>query len=149
MTFSDLILQELLTYCRVKALEDCLNPNLESIWRSITRSYSQKFATPLAQVRAMDPEAVLSEVFEAQYEEIDVVEKIEGILEDLYKIENPNYEKARMVEMDSFMKNIEKREKKRLKKEKAKEEQRLNAYQPGPQSKTGGSVDFSNLKTEK
>jgi len=149
MTFSDLIFQELLVYCRVKALEDCLNPTPESIWKSITRSYSEKFGTPLAEVRAMDPEAVLSEVFEAQYEEIDIVEKIEDILEDLYKIENPDYEKVHKVEMDSFMKNLEKREKKRLRKEKVKEEQRLSSYKPGPQTKTGGSVDFSKLKDDK
>jgi hypothetical protein len=149
MQVSDAILQDLFTYCQVKALDDKLNPTLETEWKAITRAYSERFHVPLPQVRQMDPESVISEVLEAQYEEIDVFEKIEHILEEIYRIDDPNYDKQQKIDMDAFIKVVEKREKKRLEAVKRKESRQKESLRGAqPPMRSGGSVDFSKLKNE-
>jgi hypothetical protein len=143
-----MIFQELLAYCKAKALEEMFNPTEETVWKSITRSYSEKFHVPLPEVRKMDPEAVLSEIFEAKYEDIDPIEEVENLLEEIYTMESPDYQKEQRKEMDSFIKNVEEREKKRLEGMKLKEEKQQDTLREQPK-RTGGSVDFSNLKDDK
>jgi hypothetical protein len=96
----------------------------------------------------MPAESILSELMALKYEDLDVFEEIEVILEEIYKIENPGYEKQQKVEMDSFIQNMEAKEKKRLQKEKAKEEVRHDKLRQKP-FKTSGFVDFSKLKNDK
>lgn len=150
-----MIFSELLIYCKVKAIESLLTPTEETIWRAFCRSYSERWHVPLPKVRAMDPEEVIAEVLEARYEEMDAFEEIEGILEDIYKIENPRYEKQQKVEMDSFIQNMAKREQKRLSAEQEREERRASKLRPEPPKtppqpkRSGGSVDFSKLNNDK
>lgn len=132
----------------MRAIESLLSPTEESIWRSFSRAYSERWHVPLPQVRAMDPLEVIGEVLEARYEDVDAFEEIEGILEDIYKIESPQYEVNQKANMKAFIKNIEKREKKRLEAEKKKEEKRIASFRKEPPKK-GGSVDFSGLKNDK
>lgn len=140
-----MIFQELLIYCKLKAYEDLLNPSEETLWRSITRAYSEKFHVPLPQVRQMDPEAVISEILEARYEDTDAFEDIESILEDIYTLEDPAYQQQQKAEMDMFIKNVEQREKRRLAQEKEKEKNQRDVLRQQPKA---GSVDFTKLKNE-
>lgn len=145
-----MIFHDLLIYCKLKAIDTMLNPSEESLWRSITRAYSTRFHVPLPQVRDMDPEEVIIEVLEARNEDVDEFDEIEGILEDILKIENPGYEKAQKADMDVFIKNMAKREQARLDAEDEKEERRTNKLrkQPDKPKPTKGSVDFGDLKED-
>jgi len=144
-----MILSDLLVYCKVKALENLFNPTEESIYHTFCRTYSKQFHTPLHLVYEMDPEVVLQAIFDDKYEETDTFEEVEGILEDLYRLENPDYDKAHKINMDVFIKNMGEREKKRLAAVKIQEEKNKTKLRPGLSGKKSGSVDFSNLKNER
>jgi PBP1b-binding outer membrane lipoprotein LpoB len=132
------MIDQLLIYCKLKAIDDRLNPTTETILKSFQRAYSKRFNTPLPQVEALDPEIVLQAIFDDKYEEMDLVEDIEEILTDIYRIENPDYDKQQQEGIKAFSKLVEEREKKRLKSALTKAE-----------TKKSGGVDFSKLKNEK
>jgi len=143
MSFSSL-----LEYCKVAALKDLLAPTEETVWKSITRVYSERFHVPLPQVRQMNPEEVISEVFEVELEGTDPIDNIENILDQIYTIEDPAYKVQKEENMEVFIKKTEKKEQKRLLSDKEKE--LFNREKLRPKNKpTGGSVDFSHLKNEK
>lgn len=143
-----MIFSDLLTYCKLKAIESFLSPTEETIWRNFTRVYSEKWNVPLPEVRKMDPEQVILDVLESRYEQMDLVEEIESILEDILKIENPSYSKVKEVEVESFASKVEQREKNRLVAAQRKDDERLSKRTAKEQPKTG-SVDFSKLKDDK
>ena len=135
-------LKEILEFCKVKAISDVLSPTEESIWEDACRTYSQSFHTPLQEVLKMDMEHVFYQNFALQLEEVDVDESVEELLEQVYKIENPDYEAEKEEELQAFIKKVEEDDKKRSK--------LILKKQPlipkdAPKS---GSVDFSGLKDE-
>jgi hypothetical protein len=148
MATHEIIFQELLTYCQMKAIGEKFAPTEESIWKALTRSYSERWGVPLPQVRKMDPEEVISEIFEAKYEEMDAFEEVEELLDLIYTTESPLYEKQQKADMDVFIKNVGKREKKRIDAEREKLALQQNALRQQQPVKKGGSVDFSKLKNE-
>ncbi|HXN74948.1 MAG TPA: hypothetical protein VN855_00465 [Candidatus Acidoferrum sp.] len=131
------MLQELIQYCRIKAIDGVLNPTEETYWKSITRAYSKRFSVPLGEVRKMDPGAVILEVYQDDYDEIDVFEHLEDFLEQIYAADDPNYSKQKEEDMEVFIKAAEKRETNRIK-----------PKNPALEIKKSGSVDFSNLNTD-
>lgn len=143
------MIDKLLVYCKIKAIQNALTPSEESVFDSFCRAYSKRFFTPLHIVRQLDPEFVIQSVFDDNYEEVDVFDEIEGILEDIYKIESPGYEKQQKVDMDAFIKNMEQREKRRLRGEQDKDDKRKAMLRPAGPVKSSGSVDFSKLKDDK
>ena len=147
-----MIFTELLQYCKVKAIADSLSPTEESIWRNACRFYSKRFNTPLKEVLKMDPEHILLNNFEEQLNEIDLEENIDSILEQIYRIENPNYEEDQEKDVQEFIKKVEDSEKKTKKINKNNEltEKTLlkNNNEQEKKMPMGGSVDFSSLKDE-
>lgn len=141
------VFQDLLEYCKIKAIKDSLLPDEETIWKSLCRSYSEKFHTPLHYVETMDPEKVIQTIFDSQHDKTDVFENIENILDTIYSIEDPEYKKKKEENLDAFVKIAETMEQQRMnrpkktlfEKEPAKTENKLS----------GGSVDFSNLKEDR
>ena len=145
-----MILGELLQYCRAKAIADSLSPTEESIWRSACRYYSKKFNTPLNEVMKMDPEHIFLTNFEEQMSEVDVEENIDSILEQIYRMQNPDYEKEQEDDVQEFIKQVEKMEeiKQIAKKENVEKTLSENEIIEEEFKPTGGSVDFSSLKDE-
>lgn len=145
-----MIFNELLQYCKAKAIADSLLPTEDSIWRSACRYYSKRFNTPLSQVIRMDPEHILLTNFEDQLSEIDIEENIDSILEQIYRMENPNYEKEEEDDVQEFIKKVENMEaKKANNKKELSEKTLLKKEEKEKESKpTEGSVDFSHLNDE-
>jgi hypothetical protein len=141
------VLQHLLQYCRAQAIADALEPTEESIWREACREYSKAFHTPLQTVLKMDMEHVLLHNFEHQLSDVKIDENVDYLLEQVYKIENPDYDKEEEADLQEYIKKVQSGEigKKRKKppKKLLPEKQGIPAGKP-----TAGSVDFSHLKGE-
>lgn len=145
-----MIFNELLQYCKAKAIADSLLPTEDSLWRSACRYYSKRFNTPLSEVMKLDPEHILLTNFEDQLSEIDIEENIDSVLEQIYRMENPNYEKEEEDDVQEFIKKVESMEAKKVNdKKELKEKTLLKKEESKEEFKPmGGSVDFSNLKDE-
>ena len=143
-----MIFRTLLQYCKVKAIADLLSPNEESYWRESCRYYSKTFNTPLHEVERMDPEHVLLHNFENQIEHLDIDEEVESLLEQVYRVEDPDYDKHKEEDLGQFIQNVQAGayEKKPAPK-KALPKKEVVAEIP-KDTPTSGSVDFSNLKNE-
>ena len=105
--------KELLDYCKVQAISSTLASDELSVWRSICRSYSKKFHTPLHLVLEMDPEEVMLSEFEDQLDDFKE-EDVENVLEQIYMIEDPNYVAAEREDLKEFMAKAERDEEERL-----------------------------------
>lgn len=130
------MLQEIIEYCRLKAIHTLLSPTEETYWRNITRTYSKRFSVPLPEVRKMDPLEVILDVLEDNNEDIDPLDYLDDFLDQIYTAENPDYSIKKEEDLDVFIKAAEKREAGRIKK-------------PELTVKKSGSVDFSGLNTDK
>lgn len=149
--------KELLEYCQAEAIANKMSPTECSIYRSICRTYSKEFHTPLRDVLEMDPEHVVLNVYELQSDSIDTddYQKLEHILETLRSIEDPEYEKAKEAELAEIDRQAELEEEERLKSGKAvhpslqkklDEKRLLEKGQPVPEKKpTGGFINLDYL----
>lgn len=106
--------RDLLDLCQSEALANRFSPTEKSIWESHCRTYSKKFHTPLSQVLEMTPEHVMSNVYEDQLSDIDPEEKIEDLLDWIYALEDPSYERKKEEDLDEFVKKAEREEEQRL-----------------------------------
>lgn len=134
--------QEFIEYCKAIALESALAPSEEATWRYICRQYSQKFYTPLHEVFKLDPELVLVNVFEQGLDDRDVEEEIEVILEDIYRLQDPNYE----VNNAEYLKQVDER----ILREEEERQAKINKNKkPAPKTDDkpkGGFLDLSYLE---
>lgn len=110
-----LTFEELLMYCQAEALAAKVNPDEESIYRSICRGYSKKFNTPLHVVMEMDPEHVIRTHYEDQLDEVDLKDNIEEITDVIFGLADPDYEKKKEAELDEFAAQAEREEEERIK----------------------------------
>ena len=110
--------KELTDYCQSLAILTKLEPNAESVWRSICRSYSIKFSTPLhlCLEGQVDPETILLNLYEEELEAKDAEEIIESLLDLIYRIEDPEYEKAKEDDLQDFIAASKLQEVERVKK---------------------------------
>lgn len=108
--------KDLLDTLQAEAISNKLYPTDSAVWRQICRNYSQKFSTPLYLVESMEPEHVVLNFYEDQLEDIDIDDKIQSMMEIIYRIEDPNYESDEEAELQDFIEEAEVREKERLKK---------------------------------
>lgn len=144
---------ELIEYCKAIALKNAFIPTEDSVWKSICRTYSKTFHTPLHQVLQLDPEHVILAVLEDRYDGIDMLANVESFLDQIYALEDPNYRKQQNEDMDVFAQQAEELEQKRINKNNQRDAANKKALsgkqEPEPENKpTGGSVDFSGLKNE-
>ena len=86
--------KDLLDTCQAEAIANKLSPTESSIWRSLARSYSKLFSTPLHLVLNMDSEHVILNVYEYQLKDLDEdkIENLEHLMETIYTIEDPDYD---------------------------------------------------------
>lgn len=144
--------KELLDYCKATALANALEPTEESVYRSICRSYSKTFSTPLHEVMELDPEFVTLSYYENEMDDVEVEENVEGLLDTVYGMQDPEYEKEKQDELKDFMKKAEEEEEQRVKAGKPihkalKEEQTMPTLKTEPptpkQLPTSGGVNMS------
>lgn len=150
-------LKEILEYCQVEALANRFSPTDISVWRSMCRSYSMKFNTPLHLVLEMDVEHVVLNLYENQAEDLDIedYQKLEHIMDVVRGIEDPNYEATKKAEQEEFDRLAELEEEERIKSGKAvhkslqKDLDQKNTFEksiPEDQKRpTGGMIDLSYL----
>jgi hypothetical protein len=141
------IFKELLEYCRLQAISDVLSPTVESVYRDACRNYSKTFHTELEKVFQLDPEKVLRANYEEQLQDIDIEENIEVLLEEVYRIENPDYDRDKETDLQDYIKNIQKEEYEKAQSKKTLPEKE-NPIPPN--MPTGGSINASlfNSKNE-
>jgi len=152
--------KEILEYCQAEAIASSVAPTEASVWRSICRSYSKKFSTPLAAVLKLDPEHVILNVYEDQASELDLedYQKLEHMMDTLMGIEDPNYEATKAAEQEEFDRLAEEEEEERIKSGRAVHpslQRDLNkktllekGEEPLPEKPTGGSVDLSYMSKQ-
>lgn len=147
--------KDLLEYCQADAISGVLSPTEETVWRSICRSYSKKFNTALHLCLdgTIDPEDIMKAEFEDQLEKLNLDEDLEVILDKIYMLIDPEYEKEKRVELDDFIEKAEKEEEERLRKGKPihkamKDEPTLKIEEKEEPKPTGGSINLSYLSKE-
>jgi hypothetical protein len=108
--------RDLLDYCKAEAIANALQPTEVSVWRNICRSYSQKFATPLHQCLdgTVDPEEIALAYFEEMLIKFDEDEHLDQIMDQIYYLADPTYERQKEEELDEFMEKAVKDEEERL-----------------------------------
>lgn len=144
--------KNILEFCQAEAIANKMAPNEASIWRSICRTYSTLFHTPLAKVLELDPEHVILNVYEAQSENLDIedYQKLEHIMDTLQTIKDPEYERAKAGEQAEFDRRAEEEEAKRIAAGRpVYQGKKKNTFQkteaPEEKKPTGGSIDLSYL----
>jgi hypothetical protein len=130
-----------------------------SIWRSLCRSYSKKFSTPLHLCLdgTIPAEDILLAEFEDQLDNFDADKDLDTILEQIYRIEDPDYEEKVEEEVREFMAQAAKEERDRVRLGKpihrllGKEPNLENTSEKPPAidpKKSGGHINLSYLERE-
>ena len=125
--------QDLLDCCLAEALENAFLLDAEAIFKSLCRTYSSKFHTPLHVVYTLDPKEVIQAVLEERYVGSDIISNLEDMLEQVYTLEDPEYKQRKEVDMGTFIEAAEARERERIKKN-----NELQKEKPKEEPKRGG-----------
>lgn len=146
--------KDLLDLYKSEAINNTISVNEISVWRSICRSYSKKFSTPLHLCLdgTIPMEDILLAEFEEQLSDFDADKDLEAMLDQIYALEDPEYEKSKQDELEEFMEKAERDEEKRIKLGKPihkemKQETSLPAAPPKNLPKSGG-INLSYLSKE-
>lgn len=148
-------IQDLIDVCRIESISTKIQPTMASLYRGFCREYSKVFHTPLHLVFNLDPELVLTNLFEDKIADSPLDKNVDMWLKTIKLVEDPNYEEVMEKDLDNFVERALEEEKERLKSgtsvvaahakktllKKVKEE----VVEKGPQ---GGSVDFSGMGDE-
>jgi hypothetical protein len=112
-----LTLSDLIDFCRAEALAGKLYPTEESEYRWFCREYSKTFHTNLPLVQKMEPEHVILTVLENGLDSYRLrkYEDFEKVIEQLRRLEDPNYDATKIKEFDDFASSIEQWEANRVK----------------------------------
>ena len=145
--------QDFTDYCQAAALAYKLVPDSTSYWRKVCREYSRKFNTPLHEVYLLDPEMVLTTYYEDQLDSVDLDERTEDLLDAVYGMLDPEYEKQKRIELDNFIEQAKLEEKERIAKGKPihpgmKNETTLQSIPDQPAKPKQGMIDLSYLEKE-
>ena len=146
--------KSLLDYAKSQAILNTLESNEVSVWRAICRSYSSEFSTPLHLCLdgTIPPEDILLAFFESQLKDFDEDKDLGNLLDQIYRIEDPDYDDEKEAEVKAFMKKAAKEEAERIRLGKPihkamKNEATLEKTSETPKL-SSGSVDFSHLEED-
>ena len=102
-------IDEILDAASAEAIACQLTPTQESMYRHVCRLYSKKFNTALPVVMDLDPYEVALAVFEENLSERrDEEDFIDSLLEMIYSMSDPNYDKEKEKELEDFMESVRK-----------------------------------------
>lgn len=96
---------EVVEYCKAEALAGVFYRTDSSDWRWFCRQYSEMFGVPPFQVEQLPPEHVILYVFEKQLEQYDLEkhEDLQALIEQVHRIEDPNYDENQEQEIQDFI----------------------------------------------
>lgn len=111
MDFSDL-----LDYTQAQAIVNTLENTELAVWRRKCRTYSQKFSTSLHLCLngTIPAEEILLAVFEDQLESFEEEKDLDNLLDTIYSMEDPDYERQKKEDLEEFIEKAEKEEDERL-----------------------------------
>lgn len=143
---------DLLETLYLKSVKTALDPDAEALWRAKCRAYSAKFNTPLHLVNDLDPEFVLTNLYELENTREHVTENLEEILDKLYKARDPDYEPMDDEEVEDLVDAVLNKEIKRLGQKpilvaKPKNAEKVLAPIETAEPKSGG-LSFDNLNRQ-
>ena len=97
--------KDLLDYCKAEAIANTLLSTELSIWRALCRSYSKKFSTPLHMCLdgTIPAEDILLAEFEDQLDNFDMDKDLDTVLEQIYRIEDPDWDEKMEEDVQEFM----------------------------------------------
>lgn len=148
----NLNLNDIIELCRAEALAGKLYPTDTSDWRWFCRAYSKTFHTPLIQVLEMDPEHVILAVLEdgLDHRRLKKREDAAAVIEDLRRLEDPDYDKHEAEEFEDFVEGVEEWDNQRLSDGKPVPKKRVKEEkpQPIPEHKKEGFINLSHLAKE-
>jgi hypothetical protein len=104
---------DFMEFCKLRAIACALEPNMESIWRRICREYSLKFHTPLHLVHELDPDFILTNLYETDYTISNAKENTREYLDVLYRMKDPNYEELVQEDLEDLVDAVMMKEMKR------------------------------------
>ena len=137
----------LLEVSQLKAIECALKPSADSIFRIKARQYSVTYHTPLHEVMKLDPLLVLQALDEERYSPGSVDDDLDGILEQLYKIKDPTYDRMSKEDLESLVDTVLNKEIKRLSKKKRPTEETIQEEIKKAKNKPkSGSMTFTDLE---
>ena len=137
----------LLELSQLRAIEAAINPSSDSIFRIKARQYSVTYHTPLSEVMQMDPLTVMQALEEEKYNISTFEEDPEGLLDQLYKIKDPNYSKMSKEDTENLVDAVLNKELKRLSKKKAPTQETIQAEIKASEVKPkSGSMTFGDLE---
>lgn len=108
--------KDLLDYCQAEAISGKFSPTEDSVYRSLCRTYSKKFHTPLHTVLALPVTDVVLAVYEEQLEDLDMdkFENLEQVHETILAILDPNYEAHKETKLEQDIAAYEREEEERI-----------------------------------
>lgn len=147
-----IVLRDVIDLCRAEALAYKLVPSDEADWRWFCREYSKTFHTPLHLVEAMTPEYVIVRVLEdgLDSKHLRKREDASKVIEELRRVEDPNYDLTQAEEFEEFAEGIEEWDNQRLAKgAKMPTKNTQPEAQLDPPKKKEGFIDLSYLENNK
>ncbi len=150
--------KDVLESCQAEALAAKMLPDEISVFRSFCRSYSKRFSTPLHLCLdgTIPPEDIMLAEFEEQLEEVKLEDNLEMLLDKIYVLQDPTYERQKKAELEDFIVQAEREEAERIKKGRPihrsmKDEPTLKttsekAPKLDKKLPTGGSINLSYLE---
>lgn len=139
---------KILEYCELKAIQSAVSPTTDSIWRLQCRKYSKEYFTPLHEVVKLDPLFVLQALYEEKYRPNEIESELEGILENLYTIQDPNYTKISNEDMEELVDQVLNKEIKRLSKKKPTQDNIIAEVIEAESKPKQGSMNFDSSGSE-
>lgn len=147
---------EVIECCQVEAIANKLDPSPTSRLRRLCRDYSKKFHTPYHEVLQLDIEFVILAIYEEQLDDLDSLENLELLMDRVYSIEDPNYEKHKEYDIQQFIKDAEEEEQERLrtgkpvfqKKKKQVAKQPVESPKLGKELPKSGGINLSYLERQ-
>jgi hypothetical protein len=153
-------LREIVEFCKADALAYRLMPSEVSDYRYFCREYSKMFHTPLHIVFTLPPENVILAYFEEEFEKknLSIDDDFDSVVEEVRRIEDPEYDATQEKEFSEFVEGIELFEEGRLargdgipnprkKKVNAPPEATLDD-EPNPDLPKQGSIDMSRFNQD-
>ena len=137
--------KDILETAKIEAIANTLSNTELSVWRSICRSYSQHFSTPLHLCLdgTIPMEDIILAEMERQLESFDEDRDLQAVIDQIYLIEDPTYDVTKKKDFDEFVKNVERKEKERIEKTLLKKEENKKEERP-----TRGFVNLDHLNQE-
>lgn len=109
--------KEMTDYCQVLAIANKLEPTEESVWRRICRYYARNFNESLSDCLSgkVDAEQILLNVYEDELLNFDHEARLEDLMDLVYSIEDPDYERVKSEDLEEFIEDAEAQEEERIK----------------------------------